>query len=195
MTLWVEQGPGGVIALRGVHKPPNESVVLRFFFTVELLPLFAEMFGRFCLNCPGQSDDENRGRHFRPGAGHHRIRDLFGCRVDERRGLSHCSPGPCDGGRRPCAQTRLGAKVACEGLAIRQTKTARRRSVLGETPLSWQGNSSSRVAGGAALTISDVESGSLLSGLIFPLRFQPSSHNQPSDQSFSTSLPIRRASA
>jgi len=23
MTLWVEQGPGGVIALRGVHKPPN----------------------------------------------------------------------------------------------------------------------------------------------------------------------------
>ena len=146
----------------------TNPVFLRFFFTVELLPLFAEMFGRFCLNCPGQSDDENRGRHFRPGAGHHRIRDLFGCRVDERRGLSHCSPGPCDGGRRPCAQTRLGAKVACEGLAIRQTKTARRRSVLGETPLSWQGNSSSRVAGGAALTISDVESGSLLSGLIFP---------------------------
>jgi hypothetical protein len=59
-------------------------VVLRLFFTVELLPLFAEMFGRFCLNRARQSHDENLGRPFYFGADHHRIRDLFGCRVDER---------------------------------------------------------------------------------------------------------------
>ena len=100
----------------GVHKPADESRNLRFSFTVELLPLFAEMFSRFCLNRARQSDDENLGRHFCSGADHHRIRDLFGCRVDERRGLSHSCPGPCDGGCRPCAQTRLGAKVAGEGL-------------------------------------------------------------------------------
>ena len=39
--------------------------------------------------------------------------------------------------------------------------------------LSWQGFGSSRAADGAALTISDVESGSLLSGLVFPLCLQP----------------------
>src|SRR6266851_8460211 len=38
--------------------------------------------------------------------------------------------------------------------------------------LSWQGLGSSRAAGGAALTISDVESGDLVSGLsIFPFAF------------------------
>ena len=92
------------------------SLQTRFSFTVELLPLFAEMFGRFCLNRARQSDHENRGRHFRLGADDHRIRDLFGCSVDERRGLSHSCPGACDGGCRTCAQTRLGAKVAGEGL-------------------------------------------------------------------------------
>jgi hypothetical protein len=35
----------------------------------------------------------------------------------------------------------------------------------------------------------------VLSGLVFPLHLQPRSHDQPSDQSWSTSLPIRRASA
>jgi hypothetical protein len=34
----------------GVHKPADESPNSAFSFTVELLPLFAEMFGRFCLN-------------------------------------------------------------------------------------------------------------------------------------------------
>jgi hypothetical protein len=28
--------------------------------------------------------DEDLGRHFCSGADHHRIRDLFGCRVDDR---------------------------------------------------------------------------------------------------------------
>ena len=80
------------------------------------------------------------------------------------------------------AKHSFSSAAACVGIVAppivrvgnSQTKTARRRSVLGETPLSWQqGNSSTRAAGGAALTISDVESGSLLSGLVFPLCLQP----------------------
>jgi len=45
-------------------------------------------------------------------------RAQFGCRVDERRGLSHCSPGPCDGGRRPCALTRLVNALHTDELKI-----------------------------------------------------------------------------
>ena len=111
-------------------------------------------------------DHENRGRHFRPGVAFEKYSDAALTSAE----VSHtAAPDTATVGRRPCAQTRLGAKVACEGLAIRQTKTARRRSVLGETPLSWQGNSSSRVAGGAALTISDVESGRCCRDWYFPL--------------------------
>ena len=57
----------------GVHMPADESSNSAFSFTVELLPLFAEMFGRFCLNRARQSDHENRGRHFRLGADYDRI--------------------------------------------------------------------------------------------------------------------------
>ncbi len=48
------------------------------------LLLFAQMSRRFGRNRARQSDDEDLGRHFCYGADHHRIRDLFGCRVDER---------------------------------------------------------------------------------------------------------------
>ena len=57
----------------GVHKPADESRNSAALFTVELLPLFAEMLGRFCLNRARQSDHENLGRHFRLGADYDRI--------------------------------------------------------------------------------------------------------------------------
>jgi hypothetical protein len=92
-------------------------VVLRFFFTVELLPLFAEMFGRFRLNRARQSDHENRGRHFRLGADYDRIRDLFGCSVYAL-GILSPRARSCDGGRRPCAQTRLVSALHTDELKI-----------------------------------------------------------------------------
>ena len=63
-------------------------------------------------------DHDNLGRHFHPSADHHRLRDLFGCCVDERRGLSHCRAGSCDGRHRPWAQTRLGARLHTGELKI-----------------------------------------------------------------------------
>ena len=63
-------------------------------------------------------DHENLGRHFRPSADHHRLRDLFGCCVDERQGPSHCCAGSCNGRHRPWAQTRLGARLHTGELKI-----------------------------------------------------------------------------
>ena len=85
--------------------------------------------------------------------------------------VSHtAAPDTATVGRRPCAQTRLGAKVACEGLAIRQTKPARRRSVLGERPCLGRLIALAVPARrGAALTISDVESGRCCRDWYFPL--------------------------
>jgi hypothetical protein len=61
-------------------------------------------------------EHENLGRH-RPSADHHRLRGLSGWRVDEGRGLSHCCPGPRDGGYRPMgSNTVRRAKAACEGI-------------------------------------------------------------------------------
>ncbi len=56
--------------------------------------------------------------HFRPSADHHRLRDLFGCSVDERRSLSHCCPGPRDGGHRPWPQARLVSALHTDELKI-----------------------------------------------------------------------------
>jgi hypothetical protein len=60
-------------------------------------------------------DHENRVRCFCVGANRHRFRGLFRCRFDERGGLSHRFPGPCDRGHHPRAQTRLGALGASSG--------------------------------------------------------------------------------
>jgi hypothetical protein len=44
---------------------------------------------------------ENRGGHFRLGADHYRIRDLFGCCVDAL-GILSPRARSCDNGCRPC---------------------------------------------------------------------------------------------
>ena len=78
---------------------------------------------------------------------------------------------PCDGVSVELKITTLPCEFV-ETRAICQIETARRRSVLGETPLSWQGNSfsSSRAASGFAVMILFVESGDLLSGLVISLQ-------------------------
>ena len=113
------------------------KAVRQGLFTVELLPLFAEIFYRFCLNRARRSKPhENSGRHFCLGADHHRIRDLFGCSVDAL-GILSPRTRSCVNGCRQCAQTRLGTKVAREGLAIRQTKD-RPEAVNLKAALRWQ---------------------------------------------------------
>jgi hypothetical protein len=72
------------------------------------LPFFAGLFDRFGAFGLDRRDHENRCCHFCIGVDHHRFRDLFGSRVDER--VSAYSPGPCDTGHRPWAQTRLGSR-------------------------------------------------------------------------------------
>jgi hypothetical protein len=52
---------------------------------------------------------ENHYRRFYMGVGHHRFRDLFGSRADERRGPS-CRARSCNTRYRPWAQTRLGSR-------------------------------------------------------------------------------------
>ena len=96
---------------------------------MELLPLFAEMLGRFCLNRARQSDHENLGRHFRLGADYDRIRDLFGCSVYAL-GILSPRARSCDNGCRPCAQTRLGAKVTREGSPMVTTHSAIAKSSI-----------------------------------------------------------------
>ena len=62
--------------------------------------------------------------------------------------------------------------VYSEGGAISANKDRPEAVRYARHTLSWQGLGSSRAAGGAALTISDVESGDLVSGLsIFPFAY------------------------
>ena len=65
---------------------------------------------------------------------------------------------------------------------FKQTKTARRRSGRwGRGTLSWQGNSlsSARARERSALTISDVESGDLVSGLVISISASALAANGP----------------